>query len=122
MTTAGTAGQGRRREWHVRDHLIRQGWELISRSAGSRGPADLVMAHADHGIALIQVGTRSKHLGPAERERLLHAAWLCSGLPIVAILTPRQPITYWQITDAPMGHWTRWYPDEEHTDDRHHRD
>jgi hypothetical protein len=31
------ATNGRAREYRVRDHLIRAGWQLVARSAGSKG-------------------------------------------------------------------------------------
>jgi hypothetical protein len=79
-----TASNGAARERRVRDFLIVHGWECICRSAGSKGPADLVMAHSRHGVALVQVGPAGKAISPADRERLLHAAELCSALPLIA--------------------------------------
>lgn len=105
-----TATQGRAREHKVRDHLVSHGWELIARSAGSKGPADLVMAHPDHGVALIQVGTANKTLGPADRVRLVHAAWLASGLPLLAVCATRQPVRYWLITEDSASKWNEWSP------------
>lgn len=105
-----TATSGRAREHKVRDHLIRNGWEPIFRAAASKGPADIGMAHEDYGLALIQVGTGNKTLGPTERARLLRAAWLCSALPIVAQVIPRAGITYWQVIDGPPSTWTEWKP------------
>lgn len=107
-----TATSGRSREWKVRDDLTLNGWELIARAAGSKGPADLIMAHPDYGMALIQVGTANKTLGPAERTRLLHAADLCSALPLVAhcIHRPGKPtrIDYWRVTNGPPSQWEQW--------------
>lgn len=109
-----TATSGRAREHKVRDDMIRRDWRLIARSAGSKGPADLVMAHLEHGVALVQVGTAAKSLGPDDRSRLLWAAYLCSALPIVAqvIPTPGKPtrIDYWHVSDAPPSKWERWEP------------
>lgn len=76
-----TATSGRAREYKVRDHMIDRGWEPIFRAAASKGPADIGMAHEDHGLVLVQVGTGNKKLGPDARARLLRAAWLCSALP-----------------------------------------
>ena len=94
--------------------MARTGWVLIARSAGSKGPADLVMAHLVYGVALVQVGTKNKSLGPADRDRLIGAAELCSALPIVAqvIPEPGRPtcITYWQVIDGPPSTWTEWSP------------
>jgi hypothetical protein len=109
-----TATSGRAREYKVRDALAKHGWELIARSAGSKGPADLVMAHEWWGAALIQVGTENKRLGPDDRTRLLRAASLCDAIPLVAqvIPEPGKPtrITYWQVIDGPPSTWTEWSP------------
>jgi hypothetical protein len=105
-----TATSGRAREYKVRADMETAGWEQIFRAAASKGPADLGMAHELHGLALIQVGTDNKTLGPAERARLLRAAWLCSALPIVANAAPRKAITYWQVVDGPPKQWGVWKP------------
>lgn len=105
-----TATAGRAREYKIRDDMISHGWFCIMRAAASKGAADLLMAHEDHGAALVQVGTSRKSLGPDDRDRFLHAAWLCSALPIVAIAGNRQPITYWHVTDAPQSKWEAWTP------------
>lgn len=103
-----TATDGRRREYQVRDAMIRDGWEFIARAAASKGPADLVMAHPEHGVALVQVGSRTKTLGPADRDRLCHAAELCSALPLLAVVVPRQGITYYEVTRETPSKWERW--------------
>lgn len=109
------ARNGAARERKVRDHMLAAGWELIARSAGSKGPADLVMASATHGLGLVQVGTAaSKQLGPAARDRLLHAANLSgcprcghSALPLAA-LTSRAGIAYWLVGRGAMSTWDKW--------------
>lgn len=103
-----TAQTGARRERLVRDDMIRDGWEFIARAAASKGPADLVMAHLEHGVALVQVGSKSKALGPADRERLCYAAELCSALPLLAIVVPRQPIAYYVVTRGMPATWPTW--------------
>lgn len=103
-----TATNGRRREHLVRDDLAAKGWEPIMRAAGSKGAADLFMGHPVHGGALIQVGAGSKTLGPADRERLCHAAELVGALALLAIKVPRKPVAYWQVTRATPGHWSKW--------------
>ena len=96
-----TATSGRAREWRVRDLLIEHGWTHIMRAAGSKGPADLLMAHPIHGAALIQVGTASKTLGPADRVRFTQAAHLCSALCLLATVN-RGVITIHEVTlDVP---------------------
>ncbi len=108
------SSKGRAREHKVRNDLTNFGWELIARSAASRGPADLVVAHADYGVALIQVGTMRKTLGPGDRARLLHAAWLCSAHPVVAQVIPEPGkatvIHYWRVTTETPSKWLRWVP------------
>lgn len=103
-----TATNGRSREHRVRDSLIRDGWVFIMRAAGSRGPADLAMAHPEHGLALIQVGTHNKQLGPADRLRLTRAATLCSALPLLAVCGPGKPPVYWVVSEDVPSKWERW--------------
>jgi hypothetical protein len=90
--------------------MIAHGWHLVARSAGSKGAADLVMVHADHGLALVQVGTDGKTLGPADRARLCDLADLCSALPVLATIAPRTATQWWLVgRDRPSG-WMRWSP------------
>jgi hypothetical protein len=105
-----TATNGRAREYRVRDHLIAHGWELVARSAGSKGAADLVMVHPDHGLALVQVGTPNKTLGPNDRARFLRLAGLCSALALVAVVIPSIGVRYRLVSDGPATHWERWQP------------
>ena len=100
-----TATQGRAREHKVRDEMIGHGWYLVARSAGSKGAADLVMVHPDHGLALVQVGTSNKSLGPDDRNRFLHLADLCSALPLVALCTPRLPVRFLCVNEGPASKW-----------------
>lgn len=96
-----TATSGRAREWRVRDLFAKHGWVPIMRAAGSKGPADLLMAHEVHGAALIQVGTASKTLGPADRTRFTQAAHLCGALCLLATVN-RGVVTIHQVTlDVP---------------------
>lgn len=103
-----TATDGRRREHKVRDQLTAHGWVPIMRAAGSKGPADLFLGHPVHGGALVQVGSVSKTLGPADRERLVAAAELVGALALLAIVAPRQPVTYWQVTRDTPSRWDKW--------------
>ena len=105
-----TAQTGARRERQVRDAMIKDGWVFIMRAAASKGPADLVMAHPFHGVALVQVGSKSKTLGPMDRRRLCGAARLCSALAVLAVVIPREPIRYWAVTDQTPSRWTEWSP------------
>ena len=102
------ATKGRAREHTVARHMAEAGWELIARAAGSKGPADLILAHPEHGIALVQVGKDTKSLGPSERARLLHAADLCSALPIIARCW--HGIAYARVTSGPPTTWEGWTP------------
>lgn len=104
-----TATQGRAREYKVRDAMIDAGWVYIMRAAGSKGPADIAMAHEEHGLALVQVGTAGKNLGPTDRTRLLTAAYLCSALPIVARVD-RGVIRYAIVHDGVPSDWEPWTP------------
>ena len=105
-----TASAGRAREHRVRDEMIGYGWHLVSRSAGSKGAADLVMVHEHHGLALLQVGTGNKTLGPAARERLCDLADLCSALPVLASIAPREPTRWWLVTRDKPSTWEPWTP------------
>jgi hypothetical protein len=103
-----TARLGRDREHRVAADLARFGWQLVMRAAASKGPADLLVAHSEHGAALVQVGSKSKTLGPADRERLVTAAELCSALPLLAVVIPRQPIAYHVVDRGLPSRWARW--------------
>ena len=96
---------GTAREYKVRDHMIEHGWVLVSRAAGSHGAADLVMVHPDHGVALVQVGSRTKTLTPDARERLCALADLCGALALLAVVVPREPITYSLVTRDTASKW-----------------
>ena len=102
------ASLGRNTEYRVRDHLITQGWKYIMHAAASKGSGDLLMGHAIHGGALVQVGRKSKTLGPADRNRLLDDCELIGAIPLLAIVIPRQPITYWVVSRDKPATWERW--------------
>jgi hypothetical protein len=99
---------GRKREYKVRDHMIDHGWTWVMRASSSKGCADLLMAHPVHGAALVQVGSKSKEIGPAARERFLHAAELCSALPLLAVVIPRRGIRYWVVGAGSGRTWAEW--------------
>jgi hypothetical protein len=105
-----TASSGRAREWKVRDHMLAHGWQLVMRSAGSRGAADLAMVHPDRGLALLQIGTPNKTLGPADRARFVELATLCSALPIVAVVIPGIGVRYREANTLPASRWTEFQP------------
>lgn len=104
-----TATAGRAREYRVRDHLVTKGWLLVARSAGSKGVADLVMVHPQQGLALVQVGTANKQLGPDTRGRFVALANLCSALPILATAT-RTGIRYFHVTRDTPSTWQEYTP------------
>lgn len=103
------ARSGREREYRVRDHLHAAGWTLVMRAAGSKGPADLLVAHPQHGPALVQVGGPGKHLGPADRARLLDAAAMCRALPVLARVVPRVGIEL-LVVRGQLSEWETWTP------------
>jgi Holliday junction resolvase len=103
-----TASSGRAREHKVRHDLERHGFTVI-RSAGSKGAADLVAAHPDSGVILVQVGAASKALGPDDRERLCDWADVFCALPILARVVPRQGIEYMLVART-LTAWERWTP------------
>ena len=103
-----TASLGRATEYLVRDHLITQGWKAIMHAAASKGSGDLLMGHEAYGAALVQVGRKSKTLGPAARNRLLDDCELIGALPLLAIVIPRQPIVYWVVSRGKPATWERW--------------
>ena len=103
-----TATNGRAREYRVRDRMIDAGWLLVARSAGSKGAADLVMVHPFHGLALVQVGTASKQLGPADRDRFVTIAEACGALALLASCSPGVPPTFWVVTRDTASKWERW--------------
>lgn len=107
-----TASQGRAREYVVRDEMVAQGWVFIMRAAASKGPGDLLLAHEEYGAALVQVGTPSKTLGPADRLRLVTAADLCGALPLLAIKPPRAKTRYWHVTHGTPSTWNEWKPND----------
>jgi tRNA splicing endonuclease len=104
-----TATSGRAREYKVRDQLIAHGFELVMRSAGSKGAADLAMARADIGLILVQVGTDKKSLGPADRIRFVKLAAAARAKPILATVT-RQGIEYRVVNQLTPRWWGQWNP------------
>lgn len=103
-----TARAGREREYRVRDKFVKAGWRAVMHAAASKGSADWLMAHPEHGAALIQVGTAAKYLAPAARARFITDAEMCGALPLVAISGPGGMRVYLATLDQP----SRWevYP------------
>lgn len=104
-----TATSGRAREYLVRDEMIVAGWTFVMRSAGSKGPADIAMAHPEHGLALVQIGTASKALSPSARAMLCHVANLCGALPILAT-RHKGETSYKLVTNDRPSTWEDWTP------------
>ena len=102
-----TATNGRAREHRTRDRLAESGWVQVMRAAGSKGAGDLLMAHPEHGAALIQVGTGNKTLGPADRDRFVTAAELISALPLLATWS-HAGLAMWVVTRDVPSKWERW--------------
>ena len=105
-----TASRGRDSEYRVRDHLIDNGWPFIMRAAASKGSGDLLHGHPYNGALLVQVGRASKTLGPASRHRLVADADLIGAIPVLAVVLPRRPITYWHVTLGKPGSWLPFNP------------
>jgi Holliday junction resolvase len=103
-----TAQLGAARERNVAAKLARDGWVLVMRAAASKGAADLLLAHPEHGAALVQVGSQSKTLGPADRDRLCNAAELCGALPLLVIFRPRRPLEIRLVTRDTPSRWPSW--------------
>lgn len=101
---------GKAREYRVRDTLIDHGWTLVAQTGGSHGAADLIMCCPVRGWLLVQVGSRTKTLGPADRERLCDLADVGGALAVLAVVVPRQPIAYWQVTREIPSRWQSWTP------------
>lgn len=101
------ARNGAARERRVRDYLAERGWLPVMRAAGSKGAADLLLAHPLHGAALVQVGTIHKSLGPADRARFCHAATMCGALSLLAVAT-RTGIRFWLVTLDKPSTWTEF--------------
>ncbi len=88
--------------------MIEHGWTFIMRAAASKGSGDLLMGHEIHGAALVQVGSKSKALGPADRHRFVDDADLIGALPLLAIVVPYSPLIFWRVTTEAPGTWARF--------------
>jgi Holliday junction resolvase len=69
-------------EHQARDALASVGW-VVTRAAGSKGPADLV-ALRDGNTPLLVSCKLNGRIDPGERETLLATAWQAGARPIVA--------------------------------------
>ena len=103
------ARNGAARERRTRDRLIESGWTQVMRAAGSKGAGDLLLGHPIHGAALVQVGTESKTLGPADRDRFVTAAELVCALPLLATWS-RAGVRYFVVTRDVPSKWQEWTP------------
>lgn len=102
------ARNGATRERRVRDHMTAHGWRFVMRSAGSKGAADLAMVHPFDGLALVQVGTASKSLSPADRERFVDLADACSALALLAVCSPGKSPRFFAVTRGTASTWEEW--------------
>ena len=73
--------RGYRFEVRVRKHLEAQGWRVF-RSAGSRGPADLLALRLGE-VMLIQCKANNGYLTPAERQKLVALANELGVIPVI---------------------------------------
>lgn len=105
-----TARLGRDREHRVIRHMETTGWRKVMRASASKGSGDALMVHPEHGAALVQVGSQSKRLGPAERARLIADAEDGGMLALLAIVVPRAPIRFWHVTTGVPSTWQEWTP------------
>ena len=106
------ARAGRAREHRVALDMAKYGVRQIMRAAGSKGSADLLMVSDLHGLALVQVGTRNKTLGPAARKRFVADAADASALPLLAVTTPGVGVRYWWVTNMRPSSWHEVFPDD----------
>jgi hypothetical protein len=99
---------GRRFEWKVRDELEANGYTVF-RSAGSKGPADLI-AFGDAEVLLVQCKGNGA-LPPKEWNALHELARLANPLADCILPILAQPIKqgksvnveYWELTDRKKG-------------------
>ena len=108
-----TATNGRAREYRVAADLERHGFRLLMRAAGSKGSADIAVVSKVAGLALVQVGTRNKRLGPAQRLRLCEDAADAGALALLAVTHPGVGVRYWRVTMAVPGSWVEYKPGDE---------
>lgn len=106
------ARNGAARERHVRDDLTSRGWIYPIRSAGSKGPVDLLLGSYEYGPIALQIGTAGKTLGPADRARLVAAAEAYGAIPVLAQVIPRLGIVYRRVTPGLPATWATWNPEE----------
>jgi hypothetical protein len=104
-----TATSGRKREYRVREDMRDHDWIPVMRAAASKGVADLAVVHPVHGLALVQVGTASKSIGPDARAEFVRIAHLCGALPILATAT-RAGIRYHIVSLGSAGTWEEFTP------------
>jgi Holliday junction resolvase len=83
---------GRRAEYEARDLLISEGWPVVVRAAGSKGPADLVAVNVGAAgsprVLFVSVKKGAGRATKAEREAL-------RMLPAPAQIWTRQPRGVW---------------------------
>jgi len=89
--------QGRDREYTVRDDLTANGYGTVLRTAGSRGPVDLIAIKPGQ-LLLVQV-KRSGILPPAAWNALVDLAAMCgpAAVPVMAERPLRMPLRYWRL-------------------------
>jgi Holliday junction resolvase len=118
MTSTGTAPRLRPRqgadfERAVKKHLERNGYFVV-RSAGSKGPVDLVALKARE-ILLIQAKATDGYVQPADRAELRGLALMLGGTALAARWhkdgRAARTVEFLELTSAgPAGH-RPWTPD-----------
>lgn len=106
------AVNGRAREYRVAADMSKYGWRILMRAAGSKGSADLAMVHPVRGLALVQVGTKNKKLGPDDRVRFWKDAEDAGALCLLAVTSPGIGVRYWRVTMAQPRSWAEYKPGE----------
>lgn len=96
-----TASRGRSYEHRVRDLLTGAGYYVI-RAAGSKGVVDLVALRGEHTL-LVQVKGGTPRLDPVPWNALYDLAWRTGGVPLLAQVEPRKPISLWILTGRKDG-------------------
>ena len=100
--------QGRRVEYHVRDRLIADGYE-VTRAASSKGTADLIAIKAGQ-VLLVNV-KRTTLPSPAERRELVRVARLLPGVALPIIARGRRLLLVTDDGSDPRA-CVEWTPDE----------
>ncbi len=70
--------KGRRREYKIRNQLLKEGFDIVQRSAGSHSPIDIfAISNIDRKILFVQV--KPEHFTEAEKRKLLDELGYLNG-------------------------------------------